>query len=491
MNAGMRMAMAVATALGVASCGGGGGGGEQFSGIDRLGISSGTITGFGSIFVNGVEWRTGGAAITVDDNQGTESDLRIGQVVRVRGTLDDSGTAGDADSIEFDNEVEGAITAIDLAASRFTVLGQSVLVSADTGFDDSIPAGADGQRGLADLLVGNVVEVSGYRDAGGAIRATRVELRGGAAGVDEVKGSIAGIDTVARTFTIGTLSVNYAAATVDPAGYAPANGDVVEVRGSLAGNVLNAAFIEREDGLGGDDEEIEVEGYVTDFVSAADFRVAGVSVTTNSGTEFEGGSAADLANNLKVEVEGDFDTNGRLVADKVDIRVQPDDTDVEIEGNLASRTQNTDGTLTLRVDGMNVDIVVNGATRIEDATLDGLVVGNHVEIRAAERVTTPADAANDVIATRLKLLSAGPEDEVELRGRVQGEGLSGLTILGVEVQTDDVATEFRDLADAAITAAAFYAAIAGNDDVVKVESTAGNVSGNVFFAEEAELEELR
>ena len=110
-------------------------------------MSSGTITGFGSIFVNGVEWQTSGATITVDDNPGTESELKVGQVVTVRGTLNAAGTNGTADSVEFDNSVEGPIASIDLATGSFVVLGQTVLVSADTGFDDNVPDRVnDGQR---------------------------------------------------------------------------------------------------------------------------------------------------------------------------------------------------------------------------------------------------------------------------------------------------------------------------------------------------------
>ena len=86
-------------ALSVAACGGGGGGGsKQPDGIDRGGrtIASGPITGFGSVWVNGVEYSTTGATITVDDNPGTESDLRVGQFVRVEGTVAAGGTTGTA-----------------------------------------------------------------------------------------------------------------------------------------------------------------------------------------------------------------------------------------------------------------------------------------------------------------------------------------------------------------------------------------------------------
>lgn len=482
----------LATALGVVSCGGGGGG-SQFTGIDRLGVSTGTVTGFGSIFVNGVEWETAGADVHVDDNPGTESDLRIGQVVTVRGSLDAGGASGRADSVEFDHEVEGPIASIDLPAGSFVVLQQTVLVSADTELDDSIPAGADGQRGLADLAVDDIVEVSGFRDSDGAIRATRIGISGG--GPFEVKGVVSNLDPGASTFAIGDLIVNYSGATlVGFEGDTLSNGDLVEARGDAFAVLPNAFVIvcttvQREDPVSGDaGDDIEVEGYITRFGSPADFEVAGVRVTTDGGTEFEGGSAGNLALNLKIEVEGEFNASGVLVADKVEIRVQPEDEDVEIEGAV-DEVNTAGGTVTLQ--GMDVVIRVNDVTRyedessasLEDFSLASLATGDHVEIRGAEDAGTPA--ANDVIATRIERRNAS--NEVSVRGPVQAELEPELVILGVTVNT--LFAEFRDQDDNSINAAAFFAAI-GPGDVVKAETDSLGVSANTLTADEVEIEEL-
>ena len=81
------LSKSVLVALGLvtlASCGGGGGGvasgGTGGTGI--TGVSQGPISGFGSVYVNGVRIHTGGAAITVDDNPGqTQAALGLGMVV--------------------------------------------------------------------------------------------------------------------------------------------------------------------------------------------------------------------------------------------------------------------------------------------------------------------------------------------------------------------------------------------------------------------------
>ena len=88
MNSFKRKALPAALiALGLSACGGGGGGGSStVAGVDNgpsQGISgsgattSGTIDAFGSIFVNGVEFETNDADITVDGRTGSEDDLGL------------------------------------------------------------------------------------------------------------------------------------------------------------------------------------------------------------------------------------------------------------------------------------------------------------------------------------------------------------------------------------------------------------------------------
>ena len=146
-----------AVLLGCGGGGGGSGGGGNdgvgpIGGIDRGGvtISQGPINGFGSVIVNGVRYTTTGATITIDDRPGTESELRAGQVVRVEGTVDASGTAGTARSISFNDDVEGPVQSIDPAVAQLVVLGQTVQVGRATSFDDSISP-----RSLEGLAVGD------------------------------------------------------------------------------------------------------------------------------------------------------------------------------------------------------------------------------------------------------------------------------------------------------------------------------------------------
>ncbi|NNG13143.1 MAG: hypothetical protein HKM88_07835, partial [Halobacteria archaeon] len=101
----------VVTILIAGGCGGGSsslaGGGIGGTGITAFG----TITGFGSVFVNGIEFETSGSLFDVDDDDtAVEGDLGIGMVVTVIGDLNDDGGTGTADCIEYDDELEGPIS---------------------------------------------------------------------------------------------------------------------------------------------------------------------------------------------------------------------------------------------------------------------------------------------------------------------------------------------------------------------------------------------
>lgn len=471
-----RSAVVLGAAL-AASCGGGGG---SFGGSDRPGASSGAITGFGSVIVNGVEWNTDAATITVDDQPGTESQLRVGQVVTIRGSVNASGTRGDADTIDFDAAIEGPISFIDPVLDRFTVLGQIIRVSGETVFDAALPErSGDGLRTPADLVAGDAVAVSGYRDAVGALWATRVQP--GTAGEIEVHGVVSSLG--ASTFNIGTLQVNWLAVPPDFA-----NGDLVEVEGSLSGPLLVVATkVERESGLGAESgDEGEVEGLITRFESASDFDVAGVQVHTRSGTDYEGGTSGDLALGVKVEVEGELDDAGVLVADEVQFRVQPGEAEVAVAG-FASEVNASAGTL--RILDLDVLVTTNAATQYEDESDVGdetfafadVADGDYLRVRGA-----PGAGENEVIAVRIERRNV--EDEVVLRGPVQTVADPDLVILGVLVHATAL-TDFFDEDEDPITALQFFTTIL-EGDIVEASAPAAAVSGGIMDADELEIEKL-
>ncbi|MCJ7453394.1 MAG: DUF5666 domain-containing protein, partial [Steroidobacteraceae bacterium] len=69
------------------------------------------ITGFGSVYVDGVRYDTTSASVTMDGETATASQLRVGQYVEVKGHA--QGAAHHADVIRYHNVLEGPITSID------------------------------------------------------------------------------------------------------------------------------------------------------------------------------------------------------------------------------------------------------------------------------------------------------------------------------------------------------------------------------------------
>jgi hypothetical protein len=470
---------AAAAALLLTACSGGGGSAPAPSTPPPAAqsvrvVSNGTVTGFGSVFVNGVRYDTSSSQFVINGQSGTQAELRVGHVVRVEARRDDAGRFV-ADRITFDDLVKGPVTSVNIAAGRLLVLGQTVLTDPETSFDDNIPT-----TSLAGLTAGDIVEVSGLRRADGSIQATRIE-RKPAGTLFEVLGSASQVDTNARRFRINALTVNYSAASVQnfPSGQ-PREGDFLEAKGSSlsAAGELVASSIEfkRVDDFGGVGMQVEIEGLITRFASTTDFDVAGKRVTTSSATQYEGGTPADLALNVKVEVEGRIDSAGVLVASKVQFKRQS-------SSRIAARVEAVDRAAN-RLVVLGIDVTVNAATRVEDKSdmrvtnfsLADIVVGDYVEVRGAE---LPA-GSNDVVASRLERRRL--DNEVEVRGVVDSVTRPSLMILGVTIQTNS-STQFEDAADAPISSDAFFAAAAGRNVAAK-----GTLSGGIFIARELEFE---
>ncbi|MFZ4761036.1 MAG: DUF5666 domain-containing protein, partial [Burkholderiaceae bacterium] len=179
----IRWLLAAGTAVTLAACGGGGDTGSttpsttpsttapaSASSTGAL-IATGTITGFGSVIVDGVKYDDSAATVKVEDDASsprsvTLSELKLGMQVEVK--ADDSGKAG---TVTISSEVYGRITA--LRADGFVVAGQTVKVSTDT----ATPTVFEGVSGLSGLALNDFVEVHGKRDADGAIVASRIERK--------------------------------------------------------------------------------------------------------------------------------------------------------------------------------------------------------------------------------------------------------------------------------------------------------------------------
>jgi hypothetical protein len=457
---------AAAIACVLAACGG-----ELSAGIEGSGApvassvvtSVGTITGFGSIIVDDVEYATSGAQIRIDDEPAAESQLRIGEVVTIKGTLNPNGTTGTATDVSFSSDARGPVTQVDAAAGTFVVLGQTIRVTDDTLFDASLPA--------SDLSALNaaVVQISGFANAAGDLVASRIDRA--APGQDQqVRGIAKSVDASAHTFRVNGLTVDYTAANV--AGVI-AEGSVVTVRGnSLArsGALLatRVTVSSSGGGVGGKaNERGQVEGLIASFTSNNDFVVNGQRVATDANTQFVL-HGVTLGLNVQVKVKGTFNAAGVLLANKVEVKQKSSSM---VRGVVDSITN---GALSV----LGLTVATSADTVFEDRSsenarvfrLGDLRAGDYVEVRASP------DASSGALDAVL-VVRGESENRVHLQGVALGVAEPGFTVLGVSVVTN-AQTHFVG----GDGAAEFFSGAAAR--TVKVR---GTLSGKVLIAEQIQL----
>ncbi len=329
--------VAMLSALGLSACGGGGSGGV---GTAQDTTVTGVITGFGSIFVDGVEYETDDSLFYVDGSSASEDDLAVGMVVTLTGSVNSDGRTGLARNVVFSNDIEGVVLANNyLNDGTLDIMGQTVKVDAETIFESKIST----ITLIEEISAGNIVEVSGYPTGTGVVYATRLEVKKANKGLNdtlEVKGVVSNLDEVAQTFSLGNITVDYSSAVFERIS-SLRNDLYVEVKSTqdLMGRTVVASKVELEnDGSlnrsGDDGEEMEFEGVIVSMgADDSSFVVNGQTVVYNSATEFEYGRAENLAVDTRVKVEGVFDANGRLVADEIKFRVK---SETEITGLIES-----------------------------------------------------------------------------------------------------------------------------------------------------------
>ncbi|MBX3621132.1 MAG: hypothetical protein KF891_14270 [Rhizobacter sp.] len=277
--------------------------------------SSGRVSGFGSVIVNGVRFDDSQATVTDDEGvPHTRADLKLGMVVEIEGEVQGSSGNGVAERIQFGHEIAGPVEAVDTVNARLVVLGQTVQVDADTLFG-GYPAG------LADVVAGQLVEVFAFYDTDtGVYTATRIE-RETALTEYALRGRISGLDAGGKTFLIGAAQIDYHG-IAPPALPALANGLSVRVTLAtvpVAGRWV-ASVVHTSQRNFPEAQEAELEGFVSHYASSASFTVAGVPVDASGpDVSVRHGSLDNLADGVRVEVTGQM-RSGVLVARVLDFK---------------------------------------------------------------------------------------------------------------------------------------------------------------------------
>lgn len=305
-----------ATAFSLSTCGIGG---SEFSGggTGGTGVSTGSVTGFGSVVMNGTHYYTDNAISPgfrtkkiskgMDRSDAGDRDVfRVGMVVTVRHSSGDNNAA----EIDYEPNLVGPIAAkVPGPDNVLQVLGHSVLL--------------DNAALFASLVQGDVVEVSGFVDNSGRIRATFVDVPHPAPMTFGITGFISDVrpSDSGGTFEIGplpigsgiTTTVSYIPGAIRDFPSGLANGIYVRIEtrdtqpgsGGIRADYV-APFVPRTAFPEG--ATVDLDGLVTRIDHRSgnilSFELEGKAVQTDGVTVFLGGTGTDIQPNVRVQVRG-------------------------------------------------------------------------------------------------------------------------------------------------------------------------------------------
>ena len=487
MNTRTLTSLLIAALAAVTTACGGGGGLIADAGIGGSGITSvGAVTAVGSITVNGVKFDTQGTTVTVDDSPGAETDLKVGLVAKVQGSLNSDNVTGTASTVTVDSEIKGSVDSLPVitaSGGTVSVMGQAVIVDSLTVFDNV--------TGLAALVPGNIVEVHGLRTTtANTIQATRIELKAaGAVTVFQVRGTIGTVAT--GSFTLGALTVNVNAST--PLKNVPAGGlaagQFVEVKttslpvsGAITANSVEVLVL----GLGAPNgQQAELEGLVSGLAGSNpnfNFTISGQAISTSVSTVYTNGTAANLVNGARLEAEGSI-SNSVLVATKIKFKQNGT---VKITAQVTAKSATTTELTVFGGTGPGITVKTTSATIFQDNSDAKLRVFGFADIQANDwlEIEAAKDAASSVTAAKVVRVKAPSGLRAILQGPVDSAAIpNNIRILGVT----GVATtaQYKDMNDKLISQADFFSAAVTPNRLVKMR---GQFSGTSITVEEAQLE---
>lgn len=358
------LALFSAAAL-LAACGGGGaessgGIGSGGTGTTPDGVATGTVGGFGSIFVGGIRCddtraKLGFAATTGTPESGSP-DIKLGMSVQI--SFDATSNSCKVLQALVDPEVVGVITSL----SPLTVARQRVVIVTDASVAPVTVF--DGYEGAAGLKVGDRVEVHGKAitvSGSAAVQASRIERKPASDTWVRAKGKISAL--TATQFTLGGLTVKRETGTrLDPASLVLADGETVVVwsntpvagDGSITASAIRLARLVPVNQQG-----VRIEGPAAGCSASPCTQptVDGVKVDL-SGASFVNGTPADVANGVGLRVEGTFDSaRSLLVATKASVRLRDLTAgEVTLIGVVSDFVSTTDFTV------RGVPVTTNGST---------------------------------------------------------------------------------------------------------------------------------
>ncbi|VAW78995.1 hypothetical protein MNBD_GAMMA15-1528 [hydrothermal vent metagenome] len=424
------------------------------SGTGRTSVSVGTISAFGSVFMNGVRYDTTNTTITINGNPANESDLHTGMVGRITGSIDIPNGTAVASTLDVTINLTGAVEQIDLPLEKLVVVGQNVFINPLTVFENGFPE---------TLSIGDIVAISGLTDKDGAVVASYVEIiASGGQAETALSGQISSLNQADRTFRIGVQTINFALAQfIDTSEIALANGLTVRVTGqAMVGNIINASLVQNlaSTPVASEDDILDFEGIVREPVLPTQFLLGNLTVTTTPTTVFIDGTSSDIIGNARLRVRGRYTATNTLEAAQIGFSLQPD---ITVTGGVDSVDV---GSNQVNISGFSIQI--NNSTRLLDNSSSGIQQFSVNELQAGDRITVFGSRSGTVIKAlflrRDQLAVPGASGNITVRGlSAPAGGDPFFEISGVTVDTTGMSVPgaFLNASLNPITRAEFFAAV--------------------------------
>jgi len=480
----------VVSAAVLVACGGGGGGDSATQApaatqpsASTASVVEGTITGFGSVIIDGQRFDDSLAKVLFANNPdaqtaGTLGDLHTG--MRVHADVKD----GALQNLVVNFALVGTVGAVDTTAGTLNVFGQTIKTTT-TG---QLPTVFDGFSSLSQLAMGDLVKVSGTVASDGSITATRIErkLKDGSE-LLRISGPVQNLDTTAKTFTLvgnATVTVSYADAKLLPTGAVIENGKLVSVVSANAPaasggkTVLSASVVEIKARKLPDSSDTTVGGPINDFQSLASMRIGDVQVDASAATLKDGTVAADVVNGAQAQAHGTV-KDGVMKADS--LRVFKNDT--ALKAQLVGQITDYVSLANFTLRGTVVDA---SAAKFTQGSAADLAAGAWVQVTG--QLTSAGVKASEIA------VQPPPADKpARLAGAISAVDTAGksFTLLGTTVKVADT-TKFspdgKTLANLAagvlVSVDGSYSATSGvfTATSVAVSSTTPGVTKTIGFS---------
>ncbi|MCV2371211.1 DUF5666 domain-containing protein [Roseateles oligotrophus] len=437
---GLGLAICALSAATLVACGGGGGSSATpevapaappptATITSTLTLIEGTITGFGSVVIDGVRYKDDGTKVEIGDNPelkklATLGDLRTG--MRVQGELKD----GVLQNLLVNFALVGTVSAVDPAAGTISVFGQTIKITSA----GQLPTVFDGFSNLSQLLVGDLIKVAGSVAADGGITATRIERKLKEGGeLYRLSGPVQTLDATAKRFALGgnsSVTVDYAKAKVLPEGAVIENGKLVSVVANAAPvqsggqTLLTASAVEVKSRQIPDAKELSIGGQINDFKSLASLRIGDVQVDASSAELKEGTVLADLVNGAQAYAKGSL-TAGVLKAASLKV-FKPE---TALKAMLIGQVTDFVSIANFKLRGTDVDASQANFSKGKAADL---ATGAWVSISG--QLT-----ASGVLAKTVEILPPPADKPARLEGAISGVDLATkrFSLLGTTVQWSD------------------------------------------------------